>query len=106
MSYLVFSPGISCFYSDHDNVHSSDNMEAAKVLRSEKLGPKSEIYRLHLWEQFRIHIQEVEQLMSKLPPNSIQDLDKEWSVVRKVVLRRGRSGLDITWADAGFGVVG
>lgn len=81
-------------------VRASDNMEAAKDLRKQTLGPSSEIYRERLWQQFRTHIQEVEGLMNKLPPNSIQDLEKEWSVVRKTVLQRGKNSLE--WFDAGF----
>lgn len=78
----------------------SDHLQAAKALRDDKLSPESEIYRLSQWKRFQGYIREVPALMDKLPPDVGRYLVKEWVLVDKCVLKRGRNDGLGGWSDA------
>ncbi|KAI0693636.1 hypothetical protein BC835DRAFT_1415776 [Cytidiella melzeri] len=63
-----------------------DDLQAAKVLRDDKLGPRSELYHYQLWTQFYEHVREVPKLIEKLPHNTSRYIKDEWAVVDKCIL--------------------
>ncbi len=99
IQYAIISP-LRC--SGMVNLYPySDDMQATRVLRSDKLGPTTYVYRLHRWKEFRDCVREIPKLIEKLPANVTRDIRAEWSIVRKAVFQPGKKDLD--WADARAG---